>query len=110
MPLLRFDVYLCWFGSRYCAAFYFAIVTLTSVGYGDVHPQNGAERVYLIIVIMVGALLYGYFIGNMTQLTVKHDANFLKISAKMDHVASYVKSSGAACAGLLCLCAKQSGV
>ena len=43
------------------------------------------------MIIMVGALLYGYFIGNMTQLTVKHDANFLKISAKMDHVVSYVK-------------------
>ena len=78
--------------TRYCAAFYFAIVTLTSVGYGDVHPQNSVERVYLIVVIMCGALLYGFFIGNMTQLTVKHDANFLKISAKMDHVASYVGS------------------
>lgn len=76
---------------EYCAAFYFAIVTLTSVGYGDVHPQNTAERFYSIVVIMVGALLYGFFIGSMTQLTVKHDANFLEISAKMDCVAAYVK-------------------
>ena len=49
---------------KYVAAFYWAIVTITSVGYGDVCPVNSLEMFLSTIAILVGAALWAYLIGS----------------------------------------------
>ena len=43
-------------------AFYMTIITISTVGYGEVHPQSTAGRVFssLLIVIGVGTMLFGF--------------------------------------------------
>ena len=41
-------------GLSWADSLYFTIVTITTVGYGDVHPQTEAGRLFAIPVIVIG--------------------------------------------------------
>ncbi|KAK7352736.1 hypothetical protein VNO80_18164 [Phaseolus coccineus] len=57
--------------SRYVTSIYWSIVTLTTVGYGDLHPVNTKEMVFDIFYMMFNLGLTAYLIGNMTNLIVQ---------------------------------------
>ena len=46
----------------YIAAFFFNLTTIYTIGYGNITSQNMHERVYNIIVMVVGIMLYSYII------------------------------------------------
>ena len=37
-------------------AFYYNIVTMSTVGYGDIHPTNPASRIFAIFLVFMGGL------------------------------------------------------
>lgn len=49
--------------SKYAAALYWAITTITSVGYGDITPQNAEEMFICTLFLLVGSILWAYIIG-----------------------------------------------
>ena len=50
---------------KYVVSAYFVITTATSCGYGDVITFSPIETWYKIIVIIIGALQYGFFTGRI---------------------------------------------
>ncbi|KAL2338325.1 hypothetical protein Fmac_012771 [Flemingia macrophylla] len=56
--------------SRYVTSVYWSITTLTTVGYGDLHPVNSREMVFDIFYMLFNLGLTAYLIGNMTNLVV----------------------------------------
>jgi voltage-gated potassium channel len=50
-------------------SFYLALITLTTVGYGDVAPGSGAAKVISVFLACSGILLYGY-IGALVMFVV----------------------------------------
>jgi hypothetical protein len=56
------------FGKRYIACLYWALVTITSTGYGDVVAVTVPERTYNIIVTLLGALIYATIFGRVTVM------------------------------------------
>ncbi|MQL96094.1 hypothetical protein Taro_028770 [Colocasia esculenta] len=56
---------------RYLTSLYFAIVTMATVGYGDIHAVNLREMVFIMIFVSFDMILGAYLIGNMTALIVK---------------------------------------
>lgn len=50
---------------------YWSITTLTTVGYGDLHPVNRGEMVYDIFYMLLNLALTSYIIGNMTNLIIR---------------------------------------
>ncbi|KAK7351400.1 hypothetical protein VNO77_10830 [Canavalia gladiata] len=54
----------------YVTSMYWSIVTLSTVGYGDLHPINTREMVFDIIFMLFNLGLTSYLIGNMTNLVV----------------------------------------
>jgi hypothetical protein len=43
---------------------YFIVTTLVTVGYGDYVPQKSSERVFIIIVMLIGIALFAYLSGS----------------------------------------------
>jgi len=59
--------------SRYLAAMYWTVTTLTTIGYGDVLAVNDAERLLSVLVMLVGAFQYGYIIGALGSMLAARD-------------------------------------
>ncbi|KAL8234227.1 hypothetical protein R6Q59_020327 [Mikania micrantha] len=57
--------------TRYVTSLYFAIVTMATVGYGDIHAVNNREMIFIIIYISGDMILGAYLLGNMAALIVK---------------------------------------
>ncbi|KAA8547685.1 hypothetical protein F0562_004114 [Nyssa sinensis] len=56
---------------RYTTSLYFAIVTMATLGYGDIHAVNLREMIFIMIYVSFDMILGAYLIGNMTALIVK---------------------------------------
>jgi voltage-gated potassium channel len=52
----------------YVRALYWAITTLSTVGYGDVTPNTIAEMLYAMSTMATGVIVFGYVIGNIANL------------------------------------------
>ncbi|XP_038993838.1 potassium channel KAT3 [Hibiscus syriacus] len=57
-----------WLGYTY--SMYWSIVTLTTVGYGDLHAVNTGEKIFNMLYMLFNIGLTAYIIGNMTNLVV----------------------------------------
>jgi len=47
-------------GKTLGTSLYWALITMTTVGYGEIYPTNGAGKVIAVILACCGILLYGY--------------------------------------------------
>ncbi|KAL5975257.1 RAC-alpha serine/threonine-protein kinase [Asimina triloba] len=56
---------------RYVISMYWSITTLSTLGYGDLHPANPGEMIFDVFYIMFNLALTAYLIGNMTNLVVQ---------------------------------------
>ncbi|XP_042518763.1 potassium channel SKOR-like isoform X1 [Macadamia integrifolia] len=56
---------------RYITSLYFAVVSMATIGYGDIHAVNVREMVFIMIFVSSDMILGAYLIGNMTALIVK---------------------------------------
>lgn len=52
---------------------YFALTTLTTVGYGDLTPQNNSERIFAIFIMLLGVAMFSYVMGSFTDLISSYD-------------------------------------
>lgn len=49
----------------YLASLHFAIMTITSIGYGDIYPQQAVEYVFVVILQCLGGMLWAYSMGEV---------------------------------------------
>ncbi|CAL8137625.1 unnamed protein product [Prunus armeniaca] len=68
---------------------YFAIVTMATVGYGDIHAVNLREMIFIMVYVSFDMVLGAYLIGNMTALIVK-GSKTEKFRDKMTDVIKYM--------------------
>ena len=78
---------------QYLDAIYWALTTLTTVGYGDVVPHNNMERAYTLVVLLVGAIVFGFLLSSLGELLSNVDPTRVRIDEKMNEAAT----SGTAC-------------
>jgi hypothetical protein len=69
--------------NQYLASFYFALVTISTVGYGDISPSTPLEKRFVIGAIVVGAFMYAYIIGDFSNLIVNMGREKANFDAKM---------------------------
>ena len=56
---------------------YWAVTTMSTIGYGDINVTNDAERLFAIFSMLIGASVFGYVIGNVTVMMENFDQQAL---------------------------------
>jgi hypothetical protein len=75
---------------RYLAALYWAVTTLTTVGYGDIIPQTDSERLYAMLAMIIGSAFYGYIIGCITSVITDADIDKRTFNERMEVVQAWL--------------------
>ena len=63
---------------KYLTSFYWACMTMTTVGYGDIVPKTIYETVATIIAMVIGGFVFGLIVGNLAELSKRANAGELQ--------------------------------
>jgi voltage-gated potassium channel len=77
--------------SFYIISLYWAVATLTTVGYGDITPVNNIGRIYTMGVMIVGVGVYGIIIGNISRLMMLADKYTEEKKEKLNNLNQFMK-------------------
>ena len=72
------------------ASFYWSIVTITSVGYGDITPQNVAEMQWCTFFLLIGSCTWAYIIGSACGIVSNLDVDTIEHQQTMDSLNSFM--------------------
>ena len=54
--------------TKYVASLYFAVMSLLTIGLGDIHPTNSGERIYALLTMLIGSMLFGAIISKVREI------------------------------------------
>jgi len=77
--------------SRYITSMYFTFTTLTSVGFGNVAPNTPNEKIYAIVVMMIGSLMYASIFGNVSAIIQRLYSGTARYHSAMQRVREFNK-------------------
>jgi Cyclic nucleotide-binding domain/Ion channel len=77
-------------GHRYLASLYYCVSTLTSVGYGDIVPANDHERLYAIMLMLLGIGIYGFVIGTVAAILANIDLHRASHFQRMEQLSAFM--------------------
>uniref|UniRef100_A0A3B5A034 Potassium voltage-gated channel, subfamily H (eag-related), member 3 n=1 Tax=Stegastes partitus TaxID=144197 RepID=A0A3B5A034_9TELE len=60
--------FLQFYGNVYVTSLYFALSSLTSVGFGNVSANTDSEKIFSICTMLIGALMHAVVFGNVTAI------------------------------------------
>eukprot|EP00884_Botryococcus_braunii_P021334 jgi/Botrbrau1/7885/Bobra.9_2s0059.2 len=80
--------------TQYVFSLYWSITTLAGVGYGDWHPVNAGEAVFVICYMFYNLWLISYILGTITLLVVKHDERAGKYRERSENLKNYANING----------------
>lgn len=75
----------------YVAAVYWVVMTMTTVGYGDITPITILSRIYAMVIMMAGVGMYGFIIGKISSILTSFDAQLAVRREKIATLASMMK-------------------
>jgi len=75
----------------YVAALYFSVMTLTSIGYGDMIPVNTTERMVCAVSMIISAVSWTYVLGTAAGIAATLDPNNVVYQTTMDQLNHFMR-------------------
>jgi len=78
----------------YVKSLYWSVMTITTIGYGDILPETTLERWFDVISMLVGGLLFGYIVGavgNVVQQTSARENQYYQYMGDLKHFMDELK-------------------
>ena len=72
---------------------WWALVTLETVGYGDVYPHTASGRIMAVLLMLVGVAFFGLITAALASLFVENDGSSLDVG-KLERLAAKRKKHG----------------
>ena len=78
-------------GETYLDAFYWTITTLTTIGYGDRTPTGPIQTIFVTVIMLLGAAIYGFIIGNIANIIANIDVAKSQFRERVENVDTFLK-------------------
>lgn len=75
---------------KYLTSLYWAFTTMTTVGYGDVHPSTPNERLYGFFAMLVACGVFAYTVGNIGEMVTRLNLQATQYKEKMTYVNQFL--------------------
>ncbi|KAL4496907.1 hypothetical protein ABPG73_011873 [Tetrahymena malaccensis] len=75
----------------YIYSFYWSIITMTTIGYGDIHPYSHRERVYATFFAIISCVVFGFTLNQIGSIMSNLYMNSNMIRKKQAIIESYLK-------------------
>jgi len=72
--------------TTYIISIYFALYTLTGIGYGDIVPSTRSEYIFVTVVMLAGALLWASVIGEIVSVLRNANIDEVEYQETMDQL------------------------
>jgi voltage-gated potassium channel len=57
-------------GDTFVNALYMTVITITTVGFGEVHPLSSEEKIFTIFLILTSISIFGYTVSSFTEYII----------------------------------------
>jgi hypothetical protein len=77
----------------YSASLHFAAMTVTSIGYGDMVPQNHSERIFGVMFQLLAGIIWACVIGQVVSVASAVDPVAEQFQREMDELNVYMRNN-----------------
>ncbi|XP_047136900.1 potassium voltage-gated channel subfamily H member 6 isoform X1 [Hydra vulgaris] len=77
--------------TKYLTALYFTLSSMTSVGFGNVSANTNGEKIFAILIMLVGALMYAVIFGNVTAVIQRLYSGIAHYQSTMRKVRQFIR-------------------
>ena len=79
--------------NNYIISLYWSVMTMSTIGYGDVTPKTQYERMYEIFGMILGASVYAYMVGAICSIVASMNAASAEFNHQMDRSVTCLRCS-----------------
>ncbi|CAD8096172.1 unnamed protein product [Paramecium sonneborni] len=76
---------------KYVVSFYWSIVTMTTIGYGDITPVNLTERIFCIIMTLISTATFAYSVNSIGQIFQDMSKQSVQFKTNMNSLNKFLK-------------------
>ncbi len=70
----------------YYISLYWTLTTVTTVGYGNISGYSWLEKIYSIIIISIGVVIYSFFIGTLSVIVSTINQKQHELDEKLEYI------------------------
>ena len=75
----------------YVASLHWSMMTLTTIGYGDVPPKNVLEMAFSVFAMLIGAGFFGFIMGTCCSVVERLDSLTVNFHQQLDSMSAYME-------------------